>query len=169
MCVEGIFDTMDLNAKAADTSLQGSLHDLSVLMAKAKDMVELASSLNAKLTQQEEEVARRRVLFPDLPSSATSLRPTEPEEATFIRSSLAQLGLPTVAVTQDMVKDENMYHEELAKELAGVLTGKGAKGKSKGIMGSGEAIAGLDEVWGGWNRARGIGACRYCQIYPYVG
>ena len=148
---EGIFETIDLNARAADTNLRGSVHDLEVLMAKAKEMVELASSLNAKLTAQEEELERRRSMFPDLPSSKV----TQPEEATFIRSSLAQLGLPTVAVTQDMVKDEDQYHEELAKELAGVLTGHNTKGKA--LMGSGEGIIGLDEVWGGWNRARGIG------------
>ncbi|KAF8312503.1 hypothetical protein DL93DRAFT_2059969 [Clavulina sp. PMI_390] len=151
----GIFDTLDLNARTADTALQGNLHDLEVLMAKAKEMVDLASSLNAKLTAQEEELARRRALFPDLPP-ALGQKGTQPEEVTFIRSSLAQLGLPAVAVTQDMVKDENAYHEELAKELAGVLTGKNSKGKGKGMIGIGEAIIGLDEVWGGWNRARGV-------------
>lgn len=118
-------------------------------------MVDLASSLNAKLTAQEEEISRRRALFPDLPSTPLGAKSTQPEEVTFIRSSLAQLGLPTVAVTHDMVKDENEYHEELAKELAGILTGRSTKGK--GLMGTGEAIIGLDEVWGGWNRARGIG------------
>jgi ESCRT-II complex subunit VPS36 len=122
-------------------------------MAKAKEMVELASSLNAKLTVQEEELARRRVMSPELPVPTS--KATQPEEATFIRSSLAQLGLPTVAVTQDMVKDDDEYHEELAKELAGVLTARNTKGR--GLMGSGEGIIGLDEVWGGWNRARGIG------------
>lgn len=126
-----------------------------MFMAKAKQMVEHASILNAKLSAQEEEIARRRALFPDLPISASLAKATEPEEATFIRSSLAQLGLPTVAVTQDMVKDENTYHEELAKELAGVLTGRGGKGKA--LMSEREGIIGLDEVWGGWNRARGIG------------
>src|ERR1700733_14393499 len=150
---EGIFEALDLNARAADTSLQGNLHDLEVLMAKAKEMVEFASSLNAKLTIQEEELERRRAMFPGL--VASSSKATQPEEATFIRSSLAQLGLPTVAVTQDMVNDGDQYHEELAKELAGVLTGRNAKGRA--LIGSGEGIIGLDEVWGGWNRARGIG------------
>jgi len=149
---EGIFEALDLNARAADTNLQGNLHDLEVLMTKAKEMVEFASSLNAKLTIQEEELERRRAMFPGLPASSKA---TQPEEATFIRSSLAQLGLPTVAVTQDMVNDGDQYHEELAKELAGVLTGRNAKGRA--LMGSGEGIIGLDEVWCGWNRARGIG------------
>jgi ESCRT-II complex subunit VPS36 len=130
-------------------------------MVKAKIMVDHAVLLNARLTAQEEELTRRRAMFPDLPASALSVKATEPEEATFIRSSLAQLGLPTVAVTQDMVEDENEYHAELAKELSGVLTGKGAK--SKGLMPSGEGIIGLDEVWGGWNRARGIGKRAYFE------
>jgi ESCRT-II complex subunit VPS36 len=133
--------------------MHAGLQDLEALMTKAKEMVELASSLNAKLTAQEEEQARRRALYPDLAFASSTV--TEPEEATFIRSSLAQLGLPTMAVTQDMVKDEDQYHEELARELASVLSGKGTN--RKGLLGTGEGIIGLDEVWGGWNRARGVG------------
>lgn len=131
-------------------------------------MVDLALSLNTKLTAQEEELSRRKALFPDLPSTTLDNAKTQPEEATFIRSSLAQLGLPTVAVTLDMVKDENEYHNELAKELAGILTGRNMKGKGKGLMGTGEAIIGLDEVWGGWNRARGIGMSSFQQTLCLV-
>jgi ESCRT-II complex subunit VPS36 len=87
-------------------------------------------------------------------------------ETTFIRSSLARLGLPTDAVTQDMVADEKAYHVELAKELGGLLLGgyggKGGKAREPdkrgiGVMRHSRGIVGLDEVWGAWNRARGIG------------
>jgi ESCRT-II complex subunit VPS36 len=61
-------------------------------------------------------------------------------------------------VTQDMIKDEQQWMEELAKELAWVLQGgRGKKGAiSVGIIRDRGIIA-LDEVWGGWNRARGVG------------
>ncbi|KAF9514923.1 hypothetical protein BS47DRAFT_1316509 [Hydnum rufescens UP504] len=150
--IQGIFESMDNNVVVVSENMHAGLRDLEALMTKAKEMVELASSLNTKLTAQEEEQARRRALHPDLSLGLSMI--TEPEEATFIRSSLAQLGLPTMAVTQDMVKDEDSYHEELARELAGILSGKGVTGK--GLLGTGEGIIGLDEVWCGWNRARGV-------------
>lgn len=123
-------------------------------MAKAKDMVELTSSLNAKLTAQEEQRSRLRTLHPELAASSY-LAVDEPEEAKFIRTSLSQLGLQTTAVTQDMVRDEKEWAEHLAKELASVLTGA-QNNKGKGLMRD-RGIVGLDEIWGGWNRARGVG------------
>lgn len=50
--------------------------------------------------------------------------------------------------------DEQKWYEELARELARVL-----QGSPKGLMaGRGKrGIVALDEVWGGWNRVRGIG------------
>jgi len=129
------------------------LRDLEALMIKAKEMVELASSLNNKLTSQEEEISSKKAMFPDLPPSvAASSSLTQPEEVTFIRKSMGQLGLPTMAVTQDMVRDEKKYHEELAKELASILNGD--KYLANGTR---EMIIPLDEVWRTWNRARGVG------------
>ena len=124
-------------------------------MAKARDMVELTSSLNAKLTAQEEQRARLTALRPEL---ASSLVIDEPEEAKFIRSSLSQLGLQTSAVTQDMVKDDKEWIEQLAKELGSVLVGtRNDKGKEQEGLMKDRGIVGLDEIWGGWNRARGVG------------
>lgn len=119
-----------------------------------------------KLTQQEEEDRRRKL------ETGVSNNDTAPSdsETTFIRSSLARLGLPTDAVTQDMVADERAYHTELAKELGGLLLGRGGGGgeqrtkarsfNQKGLMEDSRGIIGLDEVWGAWNRARGVGAYR---------
>lgn len=121
-----------------------ALQDLETLRIKAGAMASLASSLNAKLSALESTTITGEVA-------------AEPEEATFIRSSLARLGLPTSAVTLDMVRDEEEWKMQLARELAGVLQGFDEKGKGKGIMSGGESIIGLDEVWCGWNRARGVG------------
>ena len=58
-------------------------------------------------------------------------------------------------VTLDMMKDkdEQKWYEELARELGRVL-----QGSPKGLMSARRrGIVALDEVWGGWNRVRGIG------------
>ena len=68
-------------------------------------------------------------------------------------------------VTLDMIRDERKWIEELARELAGVLQGRRADDGPKrpgdglaavGMMGE-RGIVALDEIWGGWNRARGVG------------
>ncbi len=78
--ISGILHTAQASAQGQQDHLKDALQDLEALMAKAKDMVSLAADLNEKL-------------------SAT--RASEPEEATFIRSSLSQLGLqmPNAPVT----------------------------------------------------------------------
>jgi ESCRT-II complex subunit VPS36 len=118
--------------------MKDALQDLEALRVKAKDMVKLAAEFNEKLT--------------------TSRNSSEPEEATFILTSLSQLGLQmsNTPVTFDMMKDEREWFEELARELAGVLQGTTKAGimKERGIIA-------LDEVWGSWNRARGVGTSSY--------
>lgn len=69
-------------------------------------------------------------------------------------------------VTLDMIRDEKRWHEELARELSGVLQGTGGKGGATGIMGE-RGIIGLDEVWGSWNRARGIGTANFIHLHTY--
>lgn len=140
--------------------MEDALEDLEALMVKWKDMVKLAQDLNERLTAASAPVA------PGLPGSMRAAAAVEPEEATFIRSSLAQLGLQmaNAPVTQDMVRDERKWYEELARELAGILEG-GWRGNTEGIMRK-RGIVGLDEVWGGWNRARGVGMYPIAQAFP---
>ena len=146
-------------------------------MVKAQDLVHLAAELNEKLGTSSNGSALNTATSPPawMPSasgsatlSSSSLFTTtplvlssEPEEAKFIRSSLAQLGLQlsNAPVTADMMQDERTWMEELARELARVLQGsvdEGPEQKTGGIMKE-RGIIGLDEVWGGWNRARGVG------------
>lgn len=113
----------------------------------------LAQTLNERLSAAEAAS----------PSAATS--PTASQK-TLVRTSLQSLGLEA-AVTPDMVKESEKYHEELAKELFAILWGKnktGATGSGGGIM-SKEGIVGLDEVWCVWNRARGVGSC--FSVFPF--
>jgi len=143
--IHGILQNVTLTSQATDDHMQDAFRDLDALMAKAKEMVELAETLNKKLTAYEELQKRSPELSQLVPSP-------ESEDITLIRSSLGRLGLPTIAVTQDMVQDEREYHDQLARELAAVL--QGSK-EGKGLM-SERGIIGLDEVWSGWNRARGV-------------
>lgn len=139
----GILQNIDTNAAYAEQGMSNAFEDLEALMSKAQEMVRLAKGLNEQLT-----AASRN-------PSASGVQ-LEPEEATFVRSSLAQLGLSmkSTAVTADMSSDEKKYAEQLALELAGVLEGDDG-GEKVGMMKQ-RGIIGLDEVWGGWNRARGI-------------
>ena len=127
------------------------MKDLDALMVKARDMVRLAGELNDRLTAVTE-----------LDASSGG---AEPETATFIRSSLAQLGLrmSDVPVTLDMARDEKRWYEQLARELSAVLQGSGGK-NGAGMMGD-RGIIPLDEVWGGWNRARGVGETAFIFLH----
>lgn len=129
--------------------MQTAFADLEALMLRAGEMVRLAQSLNQKLSSQQQAGASS-------PTGSPQGQTTE-EEATMIRTSLVQLGLATPALTKEMVKNERAYHEGLAKELGGLLTGR--DGESGLMVGEGgRGVVALDEVWGLWMRARGVGA-----------
>ncbi|KAJ7687135.1 EAP30/Vps36 family-domain-containing protein [Mycena rosella] len=143
--ITGILRTVESSAQERASGMNDAFQDLEALMVKAKDMVRLAADLNERLTA----------------SSASSA--AEPEAATFIRSSLSQLGLQMAdaPVTQDMASDEQRWMAQLARELASVL---------KGLMRERGVIA-LDEVWGGWNRARGVALLppsTLLQVVPHL-
>ncbi|KIK54708.1 hypothetical protein GYMLUDRAFT_231614 [Collybiopsis luxurians FD-317 M1] len=150
--ISGIMHAVETRAQTRDTHMSDALQDLEALMVKAKDMVRLAAELNERLTVA---TAATSTAAPTAASASAS----EPEEATFIRSSLTQLGLQmeNTPVTLDMMKDERRWIEELARELAGVLQGSPGSGSgSGGGLMSHRGLIALDEVWGGWNRARGV-------------
>ncbi|KAJ9479487.1 Vacuolar protein-sorting-associated protein 36 [Pseudozyma hubeiensis] len=171
--IDGILSSVDSTSRAQNDDMQGALKDLEALMRKAKQMVEFAESLNAKLTKQEQAAAAAKAAGqPDMAPQP------DQQAATLIRSSLVQLGLPTPAVTEDMVRDQEEYHRQLARELAGLLLGNPSGGQRTGLMGAGKiasqgrtseslprvpddqlggrGLVGLDEVWCVWNRARGV-------------
>ena len=103
--------------------------------------VALAESLNAKVVE-----------------GSTDDSETNDQANNVVKRSLASLGLSTPAVTPDMMRDEQEYHRQLAKELATVLLGS-TKGNEP-IMQDGKSqkgLVGLDEIWCMWNRARGVG------------
>ncbi|WVQ99330.1 hypothetical protein IAU59_006462 [Kwoniella sp. CBS 9459] len=167
--IDGILQSMDINAKSQDQHMKSAFADLEALMLRAGEMVRLAQSLNSKLTTNQQSI-----------TSSGAGQPTE-EEATMIRTSLVQLGLAAPALTQDMVRDERRYHEGLAKELGELLTGRysgggsgtGEAGNTDGLMlgVQGRGVIGLDEVWGLWMRARGVALLppsTLISILPYI-
>lgn len=176
--IHGLLRTVETSAQTRQTGMDDALKDLEALMIKARDMVRLAGELNERLTASSSLASNPYGSPSDGASAASSflsssalVPSTEPEEATFVRSSLVQLGLQmqNTPVTLDMIRDEKRWHEELARELAGVLQGTGGK-SSIGLMRD-RGIIGLDEVWGGWNRARGIALVppsTFLQVLPLL-
>lgn len=184
--IDGIMRNVEVSAHNTQTDLNDALKDLEGIMMKAKDLVHLAGELNEKLTASSTTTTTSSP-FSTISSSSTpgtqlsslfsttALVPsTEPEEAKFIRSSLAQLGLQmsNTPVTLDMIRDERRWVEELARELARVLQGSADDPgqKSVGMMKE-RGIVGLDEVWGGWNRARGVALIppsTFLQVLPHL-
>lgn len=186
--IDGILRNVEASAQNTQTDLNDALKDLEGIMMKAKDLVHLAGELNEKLTACSTTTTSLGSPFstnsssstpgtqtPSLFSTTALVPSTEPEEAKFIRSSLAQLGLQmsNAPVTLDMIRDERRWVEELARELAGVLQGSPddiPSQKSVGIMKE-RGIVGLDEVWGGWNRARGVALIppsTFLQVLPHL-
>ncbi|KAH9837869.1 EAP30/Vps36 family-domain-containing protein [Rhodofomes roseus] len=180
--INGILRNVETTAATSQTDMEDALKDFEALTVKWRDMVKLAQDLNERLTAAPSTSTTASAL-PSFttpsgaaPTSANAevltTQAVEPEEATFIRSSLAQLGLQmaNAPVTLDMIRDERRWIEELARELAGVLQGGGGKEKREGIMRQ-RGIVGLDEVWGGWNRARGVALIppsTFLQVIPQL-
>ncbi|KAI0075151.1 hypothetical protein K474DRAFT_1646878 [Panus rudis PR-1116 ss-1] len=181
--INSLLRTVETTTAYTQNSMEEALQDLESLAIKARDMVKLAEELNERLTAATAATSTG-IISTSTPTGSTII---EPEEATFIRSSLSQLGLqmPNAPVTLDMIRDERRWHEELARELAGMLQGNGSVGKplswdkSKrdyeqeqgGGMMRNRGIVGLDEVWGGWNRARGVALIppsTFLQVLPHL-
>lgn len=193
--IGGIIENVNASVKNTETELSDAFQDLEALAVKARDLVRLAAELNEKLNASTSGAANApgsgASPSPFVASSASNTPPTpsagsmfavtsfvpsaEPEEAKFIRSSLSQLGLQMIngPVTPDMIGDEKKWVEELARELAGVLQGTSDDSpgqKSVGIMRH-RGVVGLDEVWGGWNRARGVALIppsTFLQTLPFL-
>lgn len=170
--ITGILQTVETSAQSRESGMMNALQDLEALMVKAKDMVRLAAELNDKLTAASTTSPAQDPLSSSTSRETTVLTSssTEPEEATFIRSSLSQLGLQmsNTPVTLDMMKDERRWIEELARELGQVLQGSPS---SKGGIMKGRGMIALDEAWGGWNRARGVALIppsTFLQVIPQL-
>lgn len=173
--VAAILRTVESTTTTRENTLQDALQDLEALMVKAKDMVRLAGELNDRLSQVTSASSTVQNPYGQPSTSEGVITPSqEPEEATFIRSSLTQLGLhmENAPVTLDMVKDERRWMDELGRELGRVLQGSTSSSgrEAKGLM-SERGIIALDEAWGGWNRARGIALIppsTFLQVIPLL-
>ncbi|KZT68632.1 hypothetical protein DAEQUDRAFT_324930 [Daedalea quercina L-15889] len=176
--INGILRNVETTAASSQTDMEDALKDFEALTVKWRDMVKLAQDLNERLTASSTSTTPAFSPFvsptPTGNAEVLTTQAVEPEEATFIRSSLAQLGLQmaNAPVTLDMIRDERRWVDELARELAGVLQGLGGRDRDKreGIMRQ-RGIVGLDEVWGGWNRARGVALIppsTFLQVVPQL-
>lgn len=152
----GILRTVESTTQERENTIDTAFQDMEALMLKAGEMVKLSAELNEKLSAATSSESNFHLSPTVSPYSSG-----EPEEATFIRSSLSQLGfqMSNIPVTMDMMRDERKWLEELARELGRLLQGSWntSAGSTGGIM-KHRGIVALDEVWGGWNRVRGVGS-----------
>ncbi|CAD7066037.1 unnamed protein product [Tilletia caries] len=120
--IEAILRNTSLTHSQASSHMLDSLADLDALQKRAKGMVEMAEKLNAQLSRLEadERKARERNTTPG-GGGGGGADTVDRDSATLIRSSLVMLGLPSPAVTEDMVAERSIYELELARELAGLL------------------------------------------------
>lgn len=139
--IDAIMRGINLDSRDREDSLDDALKDLDSLMRKAKDMISLAQTINARLAPSSSAAATG--------GAQTTTTAEERQAVSLASTSLQSLGLVSAAVTADLVSDSKRYHEELAKELAEVL-------RKGGVMERHGGIVGLDEVWCLWNRARGV-------------
>lgn len=150
--IHGLVELRRNEVESTATSMQSALQDLEALMKQAKEMVALAESFNRSLKEHE---AQREQL---------------PEDAQFIiGSSMARLGLVSTVPSsfEDKGKSEAEWLDDLARELTTVLLGVNGDG---GLMKHRGMIA-LDEVWGAWNRARGVALippATFMQVLPIL-
>ncbi|KDQ50779.1 hypothetical protein JAAARDRAFT_141403 [Jaapia argillacea MUCL 33604] len=155
--INQILQSIQTTSQARQTDLSSALSDLEALMNQTKKMVNLAKDLCIRWEAIEAKNAFNPYPTAATPTASSSNTTHDKESAKFIRNSLSQLGLqlPNAPVTQDMYDDERRWVEGLAVELAGVLQGSQGMNSVGGIM-KRRGIVGLDEIWGGWNRARGV-------------
>ncbi|SCZ94194.1 BZ3500_MvSof-1268-A1-R1_Chr12-2g03746 [Microbotryum saponariae] len=142
--IDAIMKSFTLEAADRDQSLESALKDLQSLMSKAKDMIQLAQSINKRLVLA--NAGSTSIAGTSTPTVSTSEKTAASSLAT---SSLASLGLIELAITPDLISESQRYHEELAKELGTLLNRSDAVVRRRGVVG-------LDEAWCAWNRARGV-------------
>ncbi|OLL24961.1 Vacuolar protein-sorting-associated protein 36 [Neolecta irregularis DAH-3] len=98
-----------LNQEA--TAMGTAFSDLEALMARAKEMVQLAESFASRLANS-----------------------TDPEARAILQKSQQALGLSTPIVTKELVGTQDLYHAELARQVSEFL-GNGIMEREGGVIG----------------------------------
>ncbi|TRM69851.1 EAP30/Vps36 family-domain-containing protein [Schizophyllum amplum] len=154
--IHSLLSTLAETSSSRASHLQTALGDLEALRLRSNEMVRVATEVSERLKSMNAPPVDTTGLV--LPENSIGSTPATQAESELI-SSLSSLSLTTLKatpVTQDMIKDEQKWTEELARELASVLQGGGVKDKQTEGMMRDRGIIALDEVWGAWNRARGV-------------
>uniref|UniRef100_A0A670Y812 Vacuolar protein-sorting-associated protein 36 n=1 Tax=Pseudonaja textilis TaxID=8673 RepID=A0A670Y812_PSETE len=124
--IVGIERKLEERRKEMDKNISEAFEDLSKLMEKAKEMVELSKSIASKIREKQGDI-------------------TEDETIRF-KSYLLSMGIAN-PVTRETYGSGTHYHMQLAKQLAGILQ---APLEERG------GIMSLTEVYCLVNRARGL-------------
>ncbi|GAA6018704.1 hypothetical protein JCM11491_001272 [Sporobolomyces phaffii] len=170
--IDAILRGIDLNTQTRTDSLDDALKDLESLMKKAKEMIQVAQSINARLSASTTAAAGGGGGGGD-PAAAKNAAASK-----LASTSLSSFGLlSSVAVTADQSRSDLEYHHSLARELASLLQPRVAPHGSHGptLIDARGGVIGLDELWCAWNRARGVAlvspsdlACAVAHLERYT-
>ncbi|KAB0372728.1 hypothetical protein FD755_015481 [Muntiacus reevesi] len=136
--IVGIERKLEEKRKETDKNISEAFEDLSKLMVKAKEMVELSKSIANKIKDKQGDI-------------------TEDETIRF-KSYLLSMGIAN-PVTRETYGSGTQYHMQLARQLAGILQ---APLEERG------GIMSLTEVYCLVNRARGMELSSRCPFHPHV-
>ncbi|KAH0834123.1 EAP30/Vps36 family-domain-containing protein [Lanmaoa asiatica] len=160
--IDGILRNVETSAQTTETDLSDAFKDLEALMVKAQDLVHLAAELNEKLGASNDGSTGSYTASPPTWTPSASGSITLPLvfviHDDFASTALGARGSKIYTVFFGSARTRESGWKELARELARVLQGswdEGPEQKTGSIMKE-RGIIGLDEVWGGWNRARGV-------------
>lgn len=121
--------------------LGGALEDLQTLMARAKDVVQLAEKYARHLEKEEQKTD----------GAALNARKA-------LRESSQALGLSSTVVTKEMSGGQEIFHAELARQIAEFLENGGILRREGGVIS-------LVDLFAIYNRARGVSLISPKDLY----
>lgn len=121
--------------------LGGALEDLQTLMARAKDVVQLAEKYARHLEKEEQNAD----------GAALNARKA-------LRESSQALGLSSTVVTKEMAGGQEIFHAELARQIAEFLENGGILRREGGVIS-------LVDLFAIYNRARGVSLISPKDLY----
>lgn len=128
--LHGLEQANEQDRQKTEQVLGGALEDLSSLIDRAKEVIKLAESYALHLEKEEQKdssLAARRAL----------------------RQSSEALGLKSNIVTKEMSHDQELFHQELARQIAEFLDSGSVLSQEGGVIS-------LVDLFAIYNRARGI-------------
>jgi ESCRT-II complex subunit VPS36 len=140
--IHGLQQVSERNRQRRQEVLGSALEDLQGLMTRAQELVQLAEQYAHHLEKEEAKSA-----------SSQSL-----EARRTLRQSSQALGLSSNVVTKEMAHDQEVFHAEVARQLAEFFNTSGVLKREGGVIT-------LFDLFAMYNRARGISLISPKDLY----